>query len=319
MMTPPHKFTIGVGLRFIRFPNLLIVIFTQFLIQYAILVPFFGAARLSPALPFAQFCWFVCSTVIIAATGYIINDILDADIDRINKPDRLVVTRYLSKSQAWYWYCALVVIGFGISLYLALFVNNLLLLLIYPIAIGLLAAYSFYLKKQPLAGNVIVSIFCAFVPGVVLFAERHTYFSLRQDAPAIANEVLVLVGGYVLFAFVSTLFREIVKDMEDVEGDRQYGCRTLPIVLGISKTRTIALLIAGIFIIFLVQMLHILLIQQALTGLFAVGLLLVLPLTVLLYLLLTAETTADFHRVSTGAKLLMLNGLLVLIVILMSQ
>lgn len=309
------NFTFYIFLKLIRFPNLLIVVFTQYLIQYGILVPLFSKANLSPALPPLQFALFVCSTVIIAATGYIINDILDADIDKINKPKRLIVTKYLTKKKAWQLYFTWTTLGFFISLYLAFFVKNLLLILIYPVAILLLAAYSFYLKKMPFWGNLVVSIFCAFVPGVVLFAERLTFLKVQTIDYQIFTEICQIVCGYAIFAFISTLFREIIKDLEDIEGDLQYGCRTLPITLGVPKTKMIAGIIGVVFLFLLFKMTHIFWTDGAMLKTGFSLFLLILPLLILLLLLLKTKQTITFHRISTGAKILMLNGLILLIIL----
>ncbi|MFK7933876.1 MAG: geranylgeranylglycerol-phosphate geranylgeranyltransferase [Saprospiraceae bacterium] len=314
-MTTTERLNTTHFLRLIRFPNLIIVAFTQFLIQYAVLVPTFTTANLLPALPPIQFSLFVFSTVIIAATGYIINDILDADIDKINQPERLIISKYLSKKRAWQLYFTLTFIGFIISLYLAFFVKNLPLVFIYPSAISLLAAYSFYLKKMPFWGNLVVSIFCAFVPGVVLFAERLTYLQLQSTNYQLFTKSTLIIGGYVTFAFISTLFREIVKDMEDVEGDLRYDCRTLPIAIGIPKTKWIVIAIGVLFLLILVQLATILKFQKWWLALSFSTVFLIIPLLLLLYYLYQSVKPAEFHRVSTGAKLLMLNGLLLLIIL----
>jgi len=222
-------------LRLIRFPNLLIVILTQYLLEYLVLRPAIQDSSNSPLLDHFHFALLVFSTVIIAAGGYIINDIYDYKIDLINKPDQLIINKKISSKNAWIIYWSISIFGFLISLYLAFYVKNLPLVLIYPIAILLLFLYSKSLKKSVLVGNLIVALFCAFVPGIVLFAERETlmpsseYKEYCLTSELISNPAIQSFFFYILFAFISTLYREVIKDIEDVEGDKKNGCKTLPV------------------------------------------------------------------------------------------
>src|SRR5690606_29561780 len=116
----------------------------------------------------------------------------------------------------------------------------------------LLWSYSTYFKQRVLIGNVIVSIFCAFVAGIVWFAERHTFAELQQQDVPLAWHVQLVLSFYLSFAFLSTMFREIIKDMEDVKGDDTLHCRTLPIVFGIRRAKWVAaffgfVLLLGLF------------------------------------------------------------------------
>ncbi|NJN35353.1 MAG: UbiA family prenyltransferase, partial [Saprospiraceae bacterium] len=168
--------------RLIRLPNLLIVALTQYLLQYIILVPELSRLGQPPVLPRFEFFLLVFSTVLIAASGYIINDIEDIEIDRINKPEhKRIVGRVYPLNMSWLFYWTLVVLGFGISLYLALFINDFVQLAIYPVAVALLWAYSRWFKQQFLVGNLVVSAFCGFVAWVVFYAqsfERSEYQGL---------------------------------------------------------------------------------------------------------------------------------------------
>ena len=240
-------------LRLIRFTNLIIVAFTQYLLQYYILLPELKKVNLSPLLPHFEFFLLVFSTILIAAGGYIINDIEDIDIDRLNKPEKKqIVERIYPLSISWKMYLFSIILGFMISIYLAFFIHNLVQLLIYPAAVGMLYAYSKWWKRQPLIGNFVVSFFCAFVAWIVFYAEKINFISEKLHSVIARNEanffpegtqqqgydfLKITFGGYAVFAFISTLFREIIKDIEDVQGDKAGNCRTLPIVIGVDSSK----------------------------------------------------------------------------------
>lgn len=304
---------VKVFLRLVRFPNLVIVAITQYLLQYQVILSAFEAAQLPALLTGFHFFLFVCSTVIIAAGGYIINDIVDYPIDFINKPKKLIINRHISMSTARKSYYVWTMLGFLISLYLAFYVDNLLLVLIYPTAVALLWLYSHYFKKQVLIGNIVVSLFCAFVAGVVLFAERATFFDLQIVAPSIAQRVTVLLLGYSSFAFLSTLFREIVKDIEDMEGDRQQGCQTLPIVFGLNISKIVAGFVGFLFFIFVLFLMQWLWPKQYIVAVLFGGVAIFLPLIFSLVLLVRAKESKQFRLISQVAKWMMLAGLLLLL------
>ena len=299
-------------LRLVRFPNLIIVALTQYLLQYLILAPAFRQGGVAPALDFLHFTLLVISTLIIAAGGYIINDIVDYPIDAINKPEKVIITRKISVKNAYRLYYGLSLLGFIISLYLAFYVENIPLVLIYPAAVLLLWSYSVHFKKRVLIGNIIVSIFCAFVAGIVWFAERHTFTELWEKAPGVAEQVQFILTFYLIFAFLSTMFREIIKDMEDVKGDETLHCRTLPLVFGIKIGKGVAALFGVSLLAFLIYLGQELWESKHFLQLGFVTLAIIAPLVVALLLLVKAALAREFHRLSTLAKFIMLTGLILL-------
>ncbi len=302
-------------LQLIRPPNLIIVAITQFLIQYLVLVPAFQEVGITSALDLFHFSLLAFSTVLIAAGGYVINDIIDYEIDVINKPERLIINRLISMRAAYLYYGFLTILGFFISLYLAIYIDNLPLLSLYPMAVGLLFCYSKYFKQRVLIGNVVVAIFCAFVAGIIWFAERNTYAQLWESNPESATYLQFILGFYLLFAFIATMFREIVKDMEDVEGDRLYNCRTLPIVYGFKTAKIVAFLFGILLVIFLCFTAWRIFEYGHLYGLLFLIIAILVPVFVVLFLLNKATIASDFKRLSTLTKFIMLSGLLLLFLI----
>ena len=202
-------------LTLIRFPNLLIIVLTQVLVQACLLFP---ELPVFEALHY-RFWLLTLSTVFIAAAGYIINDYYDIKIDAINKPDRIIIGKDLSRRKAMLGHLFLSGLGVGIGLLLSLKVG-----LVNAGAVMLLWGYSADLKKRPFWGNLTIAFLAATMVLVV---------SVLADLDNLG------VWAYAAFAFVSTLIREIIKDLEDMKGDAMHDCKTLPIVLGVAKTRPI--------------------------------------------------------------------------------
>jgi 4-hydroxybenzoate polyprenyltransferase len=291
----------------------MIVALTQYFLQYHVLQPMLLQAGSSPALDNFHFFLLVLDTVLIAAGGYLINDIIDYRMDLVNKPGKVFINSLLSRRTALLLYIIINLAGLVIAWYLAVHVKNRALFAIYPVAAGLLYFYSSHVKKWPLAGNLVVALFCAFVAGVVLFAERETYFQLSGRQPVLAEKISLLFGGYLLFAFLSTLLREVVKDMEDIEGDRQLGLQTLPIMSGIRVAKNWAsafnwllILSISLFLYWLFENENWFAFVFAFTGL-------ILPLVYIAMQLSNAVEKSDFSRLSQLIKYIMLAGLFLLI------
>ncbi|MBL7815433.1 MAG: geranylgeranylglycerol-phosphate geranylgeranyltransferase [Saprospiraceae bacterium] len=302
-------------LRLIRFPNLVIVVLTQYLLQYAVLIPAIKKMGMLPVLPHFEFFLLVLSTVLIAAGGYVVNDIEDVAIDRLNKPEhKRIVERIYSIRQSWWIYWFLTILGFVISLYLAIYVKNLGQLLIYPLAVFLLYAYSHWFKRQPLTGNLVVSFFCAFVAWVVFYAQSLApIFSFFMKTHWLESVQTTFVG-YAVFAFFSTLFREIVKDIEDAEGDLAGDCRTLPIVLGVLGSKIVAALVGVLFIGFIGYFSFLLRGSNSMIKILILNLTVTLPMLYALFLLIKAKEKKEFSFLSQLAKAIMLSGLIFIVV-----
>jgi 4-hydroxybenzoate polyprenyltransferase len=278
---------------------------------------------LQPVLPDFPFFLLVLSTVLIAAGGYIVNDIEDVEIDKLNKPEhKRIVGRVYPIKTTWWMYHFCSVSGFVISLYLAFYVQNLVQLLIYPAAVFLLYAYSRWFKRQPLTGNLVVSFFCAFVAWVVFYAQNLSpTFSFFLKTPELASVQLTFVG-YAVFAFLSTLFREIIKDIEDAEGDLAGNCRTLPIVIGVPKSKIVAMLVGIIFLFFIAYFSFILCLHPEASGrgvndwtkIIILNTTVSLPIIYALFLLSKAAEKKDFTFLSRLAKMIMLSGLIFILV-----
>ena len=298
-----------------RLPNLFIVALTQYLLHYLVLMPALNKAGLSPSLNFFHFSLLVLTTLLIAAGGYVINDIVDYKIDLINKPDRIFIGKNISQSSAVLLYGFLTMLGTAVALYLADHVNNYWLFFIYPATVILLFFYSLFFKKMPLLGNLVVSFFCAGVAGIILFSERRAFIGILENQPDMGQKISLIFYGYVIFAFLSTLLREIIKDMEDQEGDKQAGLKTLPITYGTDAAKFFSLAVSMVLIAGLLLSIYWLSRQGEWLGVIFATLFLLTPMSYIFYLIKKSKNKQHYSTLSKWTKMVMLAGLLLLIVL----
>ena len=303
--------------RLLRLPNLLIVAITQYLLYYALILPALNRHNILPLLPEPQRSLFVLVTILLTAGGNVINDIIDFKIDLINRPDKVVINRYISIQAAYWLYFSNLLIGFILAFYLGLFVGNVALVNIYPLAAILLFVYSYSFKKKVLIGNLLIAFFCAGVAGIIWFAEREALGQLMIADVALGSQLVNIIIWYICFAFLSTAYRELIKDMEDILGDVGRNCKTLPIVYGVPIAKKVAFFFGGSLFLFVLVML---VIERALFSYLSLVVLLVLvlaPLGYSFYSLYKAEDKQQFHQLSQLAKLIMLGGLVMLMVLVL--
>ncbi len=300
-------------LQLVRAKNLFIVAITQYLLQFLVVYPYHLESGSQPVLDSFHFSLLVLVTVLVAAGGYIINDLKDIEIDKINKPETRVIGKKISEIKAKWLYWASINSGALISIYMAFWVERPLWFLLFPIAVFMLWSYSVYFKKSYLVGNIIVSFFAAGVAGIVLFPE---VFSIAFTE--INQKTVFLIGiflGYIFFAFSSTMMREIVKDIEDLEGDKIEGAKTFPIVEGVKKSKILAGVWGGILVVGLSLFLWILFNQGHNLPLFFGFFLVLIPILISIFKIYKSQVVSDFHQVSQIIKVIMLAGLCFLIFI----
>lgn len=293
----------------IRWPNLVFIALAQWLFRVCIILPVFAHYGVSPVLSNLQFLLVVISTILIAAGGYIINDYFDVKIDQINKPQRLLVDRVFPRRTAILAHWALTISGILLGGFVGWWVGRWHLGGVYVVSATLLWWYSANLKRQPLIGNVAVSLLTALT--IVVVAIFEIWILNRPpvyDKPAGAVLTFVLLYGG--FAFLISMVREVIKDIEDVEGDSAHNCTTLPVVGGIRLAKSVAQVFAFVLAINVV----VLLIMEGRSANYIVvwyGLLMVLaPLLYVVVRLYKADRKQHYSQLSLWIKWVMLMGIL---------
>lgn len=220
-------------LMLLRWPNLVIVALAQLLFYTLLIRPHLSSPPLLSGLDFVLLC---LDTLTITAAGYVINDLHDRIPDQMNRPDSIIIGRAISPSSAWQLYAGLVVCGLVLSVWLGAKLGVLPLVALHPLATVLLVLYSVRLKGVPMVGNLVIALFCAGVPGLLLLAERQP---LVPDDQLEVHHLLTI--GYLVFAFLSTMYREGIKDLEDEPGDRKAGLQTAPVAWGTTRATRLVL------------------------------------------------------------------------------
>lgn len=294
--------------KLIRLPNLLVVATLQWLF-FRLLQKSFVTVNIATALSIYEQWALIIATVSVTLAGYVYNDMADAAIDRHNGDGHHLAGLGISKRLAAWLAFLFVLLGFLLSLSLALSQGKKYLLWLFPLSAGLLLVYSRYIKPYPLSGNLLVAFLCAAVGGLVLLAESSGISSLYTQDYGGWQQLWRISGLFLAYALGITLAREVVKDVEDREGDARFGRRTLVIAYGLHVAKKFVLF-CNVLVVFL------LLLPLALQWVPFANLqagMLSCVITVLLLLatraLLRAKEATDFRWLSHLYKLLMLLGL----------
>jgi 4-hydroxybenzoate polyprenyltransferase len=299
----------------VRWPNLLFIAITQSLFYFCILLPSFFQTNpvheniLRPV----EFVLLSISSVLIAAAGYIINDYFDLDIDRINKPDKIVVEKIIKRRWAIIWHWILSGIGVLIGLYLSWKLRNVFIGLSNIACVLLLWFYSTTFKKKLLIGNLIISFLTAWVIGVLYLCEFRLHRFVNPEFHATLSRVYKFAVLYGSFAFIISLVREVVKDMEDLEGDARYGCRTMPVVWGLNVSRFFCVCCLTVLVAALIFIQFYILQYGWWLSILYTCFFVIFPTLRALKKFSHATKVIHFHQLSKMIKMIMLSGILSMI------
>lgn len=288
---------------FFRWKNLAIIILIQVLIKFVLFQKF----ELSTSLDDLHFGILVLSTIFIAIAGYIINDIEDIETDKINKPNKVFVSKKISIKKANSLFIIINSIGLLLGFYLSIYIDKSSFFVIYIIISLLLYRYAIDLKNRALIGNLIIS-FIVFlcVTLIILFDIVPATNNFNNLAQLEVTKLVLILAG---FAFFLTLLREITKDLEDKKGDEKINANTLPIALGDKKTKNILIFISLIPLIGINYFAFTLYINNLYLAIF-LTFFISLPLLYFLLKIKKANTKKEYSSLSNLLKIIMLLGVL---------
>lgn len=297
-------------LKIIRWPNLIFIIITQLLFHYCIINHNLKLILIEPKINGLNLLFIILASVCIAGAGNIINDYFDVNIDVINKPNKVIINQFINRRWAIFWHLILSAIGIGLSFHVAIKINFIWIGILNSIAVLLLFIYSASLKKKFIIGNILISLLTAWVILVLMLPEYFELIKYRIFSLENYYKIFRLGILYATFSFIISLIREVIKDIEDVDGDRQNACKTMPIVLGINS--------AKVFIsVWLIVIIALLVIAQAYVVSFGwwwsiiyAFAFLIWPLVSIQKKLFKANSNNDYTELSKKVKWVMLFGIL---------
>ena len=297
-------------LKLIRFQNLLMIALMQCIIRYG----FLKLQKVELALADWQFALLVLSTVFIAAGGYIINDIMDQETDSINRPNQVIVGKSISESMAYNLYFGFTIAGALIGFYLSNLIYRDNFFGIFIITSLLLYIYATSFKQIAVIGNILVSL--ALALSVIIVGLFDIIPATDQVNRFQMMLWLELLFDYAVFAFLLNFIREIIKDLEDIKGDYNQGMRTLPIVLGVSRTAKVVAVITAIATVILLWYINNHLMNSGLyiATIYAL-VFLVSPLIFAVVKVWTAATQKEFHLLSNVIKAVIFFGILFILIV----
>ncbi|HRH65415.1 MAG TPA: geranylgeranylglycerol-phosphate geranylgeranyltransferase [Bacteroidia bacterium] len=292
--------------RLIRLPNLLLMALSQVLVRYCIILPAFQTefaitGEYPEHLSKLYFIILVCSTLLIAAGGYIINDIFDVTADEVNKPGSVIIGKKISAGNARRLYVIFSISGIIAGAWLAITIHHPMMALVQVFVAASLWMYSSYYKRRMLSGNILISFLSALTLIIVGLYEPEFYRNF------------VYLMCYAGFAFSVSLTRELIKDMEDVLGDEKAQYKTLPVRLGLEKSKYavyLSLILTGtlIYVVFNQFFLN-----NSVINFWWLFSMFLVPFLALAYLIHSASEKKDYYYASLFTKLIMLAGILTMI------
>ena len=303
-------------LRLVRWSNLLFLAALVWLMEKWVAVPILDKAAFGEQLPWYALLLLILSVVFIAAGGYVINDYFDVKIDRINRPDEVIVTRTVSKPTAMHLSIWLSGVGIAAGIGLAIILRSFTLGILFILVPGLLWFYSSSYKRLFMVGNLIIALLAGLTPMVVAMANvaiLQVRYGTLLPFTTLPHDLYAWLGGFALFAFLLTWIREIIKDMQDQMGDRELECHSMPVVWGEKWTKVF---VTGLTVLTLAIIghlwYHILPFPISWTSLSTryIALGIVVPLLSSLWLLWSAKIPSDYKTCQQVVKFTMLLGML---------
>lgn len=300
-------------LNLIRFKNLLITALTQIFIKFYLINAYLSNSALSDV----DFSIYLIALTSIVASGYIINDIYDIETDKINKPNSIIIEQEIKQKNAKSIYYILNIIGLFSGFYVSYQIGKIWYGIIFIFFVFSLWKYSSHYKGSFLTGNIQVAFLTSLsIINLIIFDLTPIGFSTQDGSKIVAYIIL----AYAVFAFLTTLIREIIKDLEDIQGDKQIGLNTLAINYGIKKTKNIItlLILTPIIGIAYFQYFQYSVLSSTFSvklsywGVNTIAALYVILIQVILIILLVrinrSNTKSEFYSASTLCKIIMLMG-----------
>ena len=228
--------------KIIRWKNLVIISLSQIFIKFFFIDFFIQKDQLLNE----NFVILLIVTILIAASGYIVNDIYDYNLDQINKPEKVVLGKFLKSRDAIKIYMLFNSLAIMLSFFLCIKIKQEIYILVFLLIIYCLWLYSKKLKKYKIIGNILIAFFISLS---ILNVPLFSYKNILSDDRFF---VFLIISIFSVLAFLINVKREIIKDIEDIEGDKINKVKSLPIIFGTKKSKLVTIII-GIILMFAIS------------------------------------------------------------------
>ena len=228
--------------KIIRWKNLIIISLSQIFIKFFFIDFFIQKDQLLNE----NFVILLIVTILIAASGYIVNDIYDYNLDQINKPEKVVLGKFLKSRDAIIIYMMFNCLAIVLSIFLCMKIEQEIYILVFLLIIYCLWLYSKKLKKYKIIGNILIAFFISLS---ILNVPLFSYKNILSDDRFF---VFLIISIFSVLAFLINVKREIIKDIEDIEGDKIHKVKSLPIIFGTKKSKLVTIII-GIILMFAIS------------------------------------------------------------------
>ena len=312
-------------LKLIRYKELIFIALLQYSIQYFVLGGWLAVFKVPLAASPLLFALMVFSTLCIAAAGFAANDYFDTRIDELNRPDKVIVGKAISRERTMLIVQMLSALGIAGGLLVAYLIGNLTLAFIFVMIPGLLWFHASSYKRQFLLGNFLAAFMAALVPIAVMifnhqllsnqFAEMDILDKLFIGSKTFFPTLYGWTCAFSLFFAEMTFLETFAKDMWNEYGNREFESRTLPVVWGQKKAKiafvvftfALAALLAHIWYYYYFKDSYFestsLITRYLLFGV-------LLPFVFLIYLVLRIKKPSDCELVVVFCRFMMLIGLI---------
>lgn len=301
----------------IRLPNIIIILFNLFLLRYWVVIPLSAFYSNSNLLSVADFLLLSFSISITAVIGYMCNDYYDYEIDLINKPAKVYINKTISRKQVLSILKLLNGLALLAFVLFAYRTNAHLPFVLLIVALAVVWWYASRLKKSFLWGNIAVACMSAFTIPLYFIAEgvvNQQPVNLSNSVP-IQNPILWIMIAFTSFAFFLSLIREIVKDLEDVEGDKKMNCNTLPIKNGSKQAKRFVILLSILIVMLLLYTIAVLYRYSFTLSYIWLTVVVLTPFLFFIGKLRRSELKHEYHSLSNLLKIIMLGGILTILTV----
>jgi 4-hydroxybenzoate polyprenyltransferase len=277
-------------------------ILTQLVVLYAILLP----SGLELALSSWQFIVLVSAVGLLTASGNVINDIYDVEIDQLNKPDKVLVGSKITENAAFYWYIGLTSIAVILGFILSNSIDKPIFSSVFIVVAFLLYSYAASIKSMPVVGNILISLLVGMVIIVTGIFELIPVITENMRGQYAA--LMKILVYFAAIAFVINLLREWIKDCEDVNGDKIGGRLTIALILGRQRAAKLISIITWMVVLGMIYIAVTYLYEYQISLIYWIFLL-VAPLMYVAIQLWNADQAKKFHNLSMVIKLVLLLGI----------